>query len=309
MDTFVCSSWYFFRFADPKNEKEFASKEQIKKWLPVDLYVGGAEHTVLHLLYARFFTKALHKLGYVDFREPFLKLRHPGIILAEDGKKMSKSLGNVVNPDIQIASHGADTLRMYEMFLGPLEDMKPWNTNNISGTARFLDKVYAYVESWKEGKGSNALERTIQETIQKVGKDIEAFKFNTAISALMICLNKMRALEEKITRSQLEAFLKILAPFAPHLSEELWSMIGNKESIHQESWPSFDSNIVQDKTTKLVLQVNGKIKDIIEVASDISQKEVEEQALSNEKVLKVLAGQKPTRIVFVRNRLLNIVTS
>ncbi|MDO8655567.1 MAG: leucine--tRNA ligase [bacterium] len=311
MDTFVCSSWYFLRFADSNNTKEFASKKQIKKWLPVDLYVGGAEHTVMHLLYARFFTKVLHKLGYVDFKEPFLKLRHQGIIIAEDGKKMSKSLGNVVNPDSEIVRQGADTVRMYEMFLGPLEDMKPWNTKNIAGIRRFLDKAWMFVESWKEGKGTEALERNIHQTIRKVGEDIEEFKFNTAISALMICLSEMRTAQEAgnhATRSQMESFLKMLAPFAPHLAEELWSVIGNKASIHEQSWPLFDSKAAQAESVRLVIQVNGRVRDTIEVPPAISEEEAKRLALDNEKVQGLLGGKAPKRVVVVPGRLVNIVT-
>lgn len=311
MDTFVCSSWYFLRFADPNNAKEFASKKQIKKWLPVDLYVGGAEHTVMHLLYARFFTKVLHKLGYIDFKEPFLKLRHQGIIIAEDGKKMSKSLGNVVNPDGEIARQGADAVRMYEMFLGPLEDMKPWNTKNIAGIRRFLDKAWMFVESWKEGEGIESMERKIHQTIRKVGEDIEEFKFNTAISALMICLNEMRAAQgvgNHATRFQMESFLKILAPFAPHLTEELWSVIGNKASIHEQPWPSFDSQAAQVESVRLVIQVNGRVRDTIEVAPSISEEEARRLALENKKIQEWLGGKAPKRIIVVPGRLVNIVT-
>ncbi len=311
MDTFVCSSWYFLRFADPNNEKEFASKKQIKKWLPVDLYVGGAEHTVMHLLYARFFTKVLHKLGYIGFKEPFLKLRHQGIIIAEDGKKMSKSLGNVVNPDSEIVKQGADTVRMYEMFLGPLEDMKPWNTKNIAGIRRFLDKAWMFTESWKEGKGTEALERTMHQTIRKVGEDIEEFRFNTAISALMICLNEMRSAQEAgnhATRSQAESFLKMLAPFAPHLTEELWSVIGNKASIHEQPWPSFDAKTAQAESVRLVLQVNGRVRDTIEVAPAISEEKAKLLALENKKIQEWLGGKAPKRVVVVPGRLVNIVT-
>ena len=312
MDTFVCSSWYFFRFADPNNAKEFASKKQLKKWLPVDLYVGGAEHTVLHLLYARFFTKALHKFGFLAFKEPFSKLRHQGTIIAEDGKKMSKSLGNIINPDSEIAKHGADAVRMYEMFLGPLEDMKPWNTKNIAGIRRFLDKTWTFIESWQENNTENlTLKRRIHQTIQKIGKDIEEFRFNTAISALMICLNEMRVAKEagsNATRPQVESFIKILAPFAPHLTEELWSLIGNKASCHEQPWPSFDSAVTRAESVHLVIQVNGKVRETIEVAPDISEQEAKRLALESKKIQARIQGKDPKRIIVVPGRLVNIVT-
>jgi len=255
MDTFVCSSWYYFRYADPKNEKEFASKEQIKKWLPVDLYVGGAEHTVLHLLYARFFTKVLNKLGYIDFDEPFKKLRHQGIILAEDGNKMSKSKGNVVNPNDVVEKYGADALRIFEMFMGPLEDAKPWNTKGIVGITRFLEKIWKINpdkiiednEKIRQGICSFALrddnelkerqqekareevkymDQLINKTICKIGKDIENLKFNTAISELMIFVNSISTFG--INKNNFEKFLILLSPFAPHLAEELWENLGHK---------------------------------------------------------------------------------
>ena len=231
MDTFVCSSWYYLRYADNKNEDVFASQEALAKWLPVDLYFGGAEHSVLHLLYARFFTKVLKKYGYVKFDEPFLKLRHQGIILGEDGNKMSKSKGNVINPDDLVASHGADALRLYEMFMGPLEDMKPWNSQGIIGVSRFLDRVSGLLEELPrtQDKKTTSL---LHKTIKKVGDDIEDFKYNTAISALMILVNSLYDYKNKnnawpISVSSLGNFIHLLEPFAPHLAEELWENLGN----------------------------------------------------------------------------------
>ncbi|PIS31284.1 MAG: leucine--tRNA ligase, partial [Candidatus Portnoybacteria bacterium CG08_land_8_20_14_0_20_40_83] len=220
MDTFVCSSWYYFRYADPHNEKEFVAKEKIKKWLPVDLYVGGAEHTVLHLLYSRFFTKVLHNLKLIDFDEPFLKMRHQGIVLAQDGQKMSKSLGNVINPDDVVAQFGADALRMFEMFMGPLEDSKKWDTKGIIGIYRFLERTWNFISKIKNQKSktqikNQKLENRIHKTIKKVTEDIEMLKFNTAISSMMILINEF-AKEEEIAQEDFETFLKLLSPFAPH---------------------------------------------------------------------------------------------
>ncbi|OIO47881.1 MAG: leucine--tRNA ligase, partial [Parcubacteria group bacterium CG1_02_40_82] len=261
MDTFVCSSWYYFRYADPHNEKEFVAKEKIKKWLPVDLYVGGAEHTVLHLLYSRFFTKVLHNLKLIDFDEPFLKMRHQGIVLAQDGQKMSKSLGNVINPDDVVAQFGADALRMFEMFMGPLEDSKKWDTKGIIGIYRFLERTWNFISKIKNQKSktqikNQKLENRIHKTIKKVTEDIEMLKFNTAISSMMILINEF-AKEEEIAQEDFETFLKLLSPFAPHIAEELWSQLGHKKSIFTEKWPQFDKNLVKDETIELVIQING----------------------------------------------------
>jgi leucyl-tRNA synthetase len=307
MDTFVCSSWYYFRYADPKNTIDFANKEILKKWLPVDVYVGGAEHTVLHLLYSRFFTKVLKKYGYIDFDEPFTKMRHQGTILAEDGSKMSKSKGNVINPDDVIKEYGADTLRMYEMFMGPLEDAKPWDTKGIIGIKRFLDKVWRLklkVESKK--LESNNIENILHKTIKKVGEDIELFKFNTAIAQMMIMVNNFEK-EEEIPEKYFELFLRILHPFAPHLTEELWSQLGNKDYIAIQKWPEYDPKLVIDETIELVLQVNGKIRDTIEVDADISEKEAKKLALESEKIKKWTDEKEVIKVIFVKNKLVNIV--
>jgi len=306
MDTFVCSSWYYFRYADPKNEKEFASKEQIKKWMPVDLYVGGAEHAVLHLMYARFFTKALHDAGLIDFDEPFLKLRNQGMILAEDGRKMSKSLGNVINPDEVVENLGADSMRLYEMFMGPLEDTKPWSTDGIKGVRRFLDKVFALTPnpsptSNVAGEGS----RLLHKTIKKVREDIESMKFNTAVSAMMIFVNE--AQKEGISKDDFEKFLIILAPFAPHMAEELFESLGNKESIFLQPWPEYDKELIKDKNINLAIQVNGKLRDTMEAPADISEDEAKEKGLASEKIKKWIKDKKIAKIIFVKGKLINIV--
>jgi leucyl-tRNA synthetase len=311
MDTFVCSSWYYFRYSDPKNEKEFSSKEFIKKWMPVDLYVGGAEHTVLHLLYSRFFTKVLHHLGYIDFDEPFLKLRHQGIILGPDSQKMSKSKGNVINPDDEVKRWGADTLRIFEMFLGPLEDMKPWNTQGIVGCYRFLEKVYklkSKVKSQNEKLQlkNQKLEIILNKTIKKVGEDIENLRFNTAISSLMILANAFEK-EEGVSLLHYSYFLLLLSPFAPFISEELWEILGHKESIFRESWPKHDPKLIKDEEIELVIQVNGKLRDKIKVSADISENEAFKIAEKSEKIGQFVQDKKIKKVIFVKGRLINIV--
>lgn len=304
MDTFVCSSWYYFRYADPKNNKEFASKEEIKKWLPVDLYVGGAEHNVLHLLYSRFFTKVLHNLGYIEFDEPFFKLRHQGIILAEDGRKMSKSLGNVVNPDDVINEYGADALRMFEMFMGPLEDSKPWNTKGIVGISRFLERIWNLKEKISDNANPQ-IKKSIHKAIKKISGDIEGLDFNTAISAMMILTNELG--KESFSKEDFEIFLILLSPFAPHIAEELWQSLGHKDSIFKEQWPEFDPKLVKDDVISLVIQVNGKVRDNVEAEADISEEKAKELALSRDNVKRWIEGKEIKKVIFVPNKLLNIV--
>ncbi|MDO9230909.1 MAG: leucine--tRNA ligase [bacterium] len=307
MDTFVCSSWYYLRYADSKNEKEFASKEKLEKWLPVDLYVGGAEHSVLHLLYARFFTKVLHNLGYLNFDEPFLKLRHQGTILAEDGTKMSKSKGNVVNPDDVVKEFGADALRIFEMFMGPLEDMKPWQTKGIVGVYRFLEKTWKMQTRINDQEtGDSKLNNLIHKTIKKVGKDIEEMRFNTAISALMILANEMEK-QEKIQITNYQLLITLLSPFAPHLAEELWEKLGHSESIFKEEWPTYDPEMIKDEEIELIIQINGKVRDKIIVSADISEDEAKTIVLEREKVKSYILGREIRKIIFVKGRLINIV--
>ncbi|HEX9722401.1 MAG TPA: leucine--tRNA ligase [Candidatus Paceibacterota bacterium] len=306
MDTFVCSSWYYFRFANPGNGKEFASKEAVQKWLPVDMYVGGAEHTVLHLMYARFFTKVLHKLGYVDFVEPFQKLRHPGTILAENGQKMSKSKGNVVNPDDIIEEYGADTLRMFEMFLGPLEDMKPWNTKSIVGLHRFLNRIWNFQFSIFnfQTNPKKDLENLRHKTIKKVTEDIDSLRFNTAIAALMECSN---ALGENVSKKDVEMLIILLAPVAPYMTEELWQQLGHADSVHSQKWPQYDAKKVQEIKIRLILQINGKVRDVVEVDAGIQEAEAKKVVLESEKVKKWLTGTQPKKVIFVPGKLVNIV--
>ncbi|MBI5412686.1 leucine--tRNA ligase [Candidatus Peregrinibacteria bacterium] len=312
MDTFVCSSWYFFRFMDPQNAKAFASKKFLNQWGPIDLYVGGAEHTVLHLLYARFFTKALHRYGFIDYDEPFLTLRHQGIILGEDNEKMSKSRGNVVNPDDVIKTYGADTLRLYEMFMGPFNQMKPWSTKNIEGVYRFLKKAWFLFEGKVVVDSDDVLNeaqvRLLHKTIKKVTEDIEHFSFNTAISQLMIFINEVNGLTQ-LPRKAMESFVLILSPFAPHLAEELWAMLGHKKTLAYETWPTFDPALVKDEVFELVISINGKPRDWIQATVGIAQEEAIKQALGSEKIQRFIEGKKVIKQIYVPGKLVNIVTS
>ena len=309
MDTFVCSSWYYFRFADPHNSNAFASKEALKRFLPVDMYVGGAEHTVLHLLYARFFTKVLHKLGYISFTEPFATLRHQGMILATDGRKMSKSFGNVVNPDDVVETFGADSVRMYEMFMGSLEDAKPWKTDNIIGIRRFLEKVWRLQLKVKEEASKteeSTVEATLHKTIKKVSDDIETFGFNTAISQMMICVNTFEK-QGTIDRENFKILLKLLAPFAPHITEELWEMLEHTGSIHLEEWPIYDKKKIRDETFVIAVQINGKVRDTFEISADLDEEQVKVRALSLESVRTWTENKEIKKFIYVKNKLVSIV--
>jgi leucyl-tRNA synthetase len=315
MDTFVCSSWYYFRYTDPKNEKEFAAKEKIKTWLPVNMYIGGAEHTVMHLLYSRFFTKALRDLGYVDFGEPFLSLRHQGIILGPDGQKMSKSRGNVVDPDKQVKKYGSDVIRMYLCFMGPYNQGGPWNPKGIAGVDRFLKRVKNLLNSFKDSEEKNSkLEKILHKTIKKVSEDIESLRFNTAISALMILVNEMQKFKV-YSLDCIKSLLLMLAPFAPHISEELWQrdIIKSLEfkaqsSIHSQPWPKYDPKLIKEENIQLIVQINGKVREKIEVEASISEEKAKELTLSQKKIKQWTAGKEIKKIIFVPGKLINIVT-
>ncbi len=330
MDTFVCSSWYYLRYADPKNAKQFASKAKLEKYLPVDFYMGGAEHTVLHLLYARFFTKALRQHGYLAFDEPFQKLRHQGMILAPDGNKMSKSKGNVVNPDQMIAEFGADSLRLYEMFMGPIDEMKAWNTASVIGLRRFLEKVWSYFNEYIEEKklrptatfGGDMHLSSLHKTIEKVTKDIAELKFNTAISQLMILLNGLRDSDSNREgqeagyserffdkKEDMESILILIAPFAPHIAEELWEKLGNKKSVFLAPWPKYDPRKIKDETKTIAVQVNGKVRSTIEIAANASEGEVRVLAESDEKVRMALAGKTVWKFIYVPGRIVSFVVA
>ena len=311
MDTFVCSSWYFMRYCDSQNNKEFASKKNMKNWLPVDLYVGGAEHACMHLIYARFFHKALKDLGYIDCEsdEPFLKLKNQGMILGEDHQKMSKSRGNVVNPDDIISEYGADTMRLYEMFMAAFEDVKPWQQDSIRGIYRFLEKIWKLQDKIIDDVECEICKsRILHKTIKKVSADIENFRFNTAISAMMIMVNELSS-QDKISKSVYENLIILLSPFAPHMAEEIWENLGHKESTLKQSWPEYDEALCKEDEIELVLQVNGKVRDKITVGAEHSsdQKHIEKLALESDKIKKFLDNKKPKKIIFVPGKLLNIV--
>jgi len=299
-----------------KNQKFVWDKEKIRYWLPVDLYVGGAEHAVLHLLYARFWTKVLYDAGWIKFKEPFLKLRNQGLILAPDGQKMSKSRGNIINPDPLIEKYGVDAFRLYEMFMGPFEEPISWNTKGLIGMKRFLDKVWNLfgkeksVISIEEDK---EIERILHKTIKKVTEDIENFRFNTAISALMILVNELQNRNYGIWH--LKTLIFLLVPFAPHISEELWQKyfvqggtLNIRNSIHYQLWPKYDPKLIKEEMITLVIQVNGKVRDKVEVEADISEEKAKELALSREKIKKWIGGKAIKKVVFVPGKLINFVT-
>lgn len=303
LDTFVCSSWYYLRYTDPHNDKAFADKKKIKEWLPVDIYIGGAEHTVLHLLYSRFITKVLRDAGHLSFSEPFLKLRHQGMILGPNGQKMSKSKGNVVDPDKEVKKHGADAVRMYLCFMGPYDQGGSWNPRGILGVKRFLERVWKMKENIEEEENED-LEKKLHQTIKKVTEDIDNLRFNTAISAMMTFLNKVQYLKKE----QIKTLLLLLAPFAPHLTEEIWEDLGLKGSIHNEKWPTYNLSKTKEEKVTLIVQVNGKVRDKIEINTGTPEVKVKKLARESEKVKKWTAGKKIKKVIIIKNKLVNIVT-
>ena len=313
MPQWAGSSWYWLRYIDPKNKKALVDKKKEKYWSPVDFYVGGAEHATRHLIYARFWHKFLFDIGAVNYPEPFTRLQHVGLILAEDGRKMSKRWGNVINPDEIVEKYGADSMRVYEMFMGPFSQPCAWSTNSLIGARRFLENIYKLRDKkLYDCQGGDCkmkelgLPQMLHKTIKKVSEDIENFHYNTAIAQMMIFVNFISGFEV-LPRGAFRNFLKLLAPFAPHFAEELWHELGNKESIFKEKWPEYDEKLVKDKTINLVVQVNGKLRDTILVAADISEKEAKEEAMKSEKVRKWLEGKEIVKTIFVKGRLINIV--
>jgi len=310
LDTFACSSWYFLRYTDSKNKKEFADERKIKNWLPVNMYIGGAEHAVLHLLYARFFTKTLKDLDYLNFDEPFSKLFNQGMIYYQ-GAKMSKSKGNVVDPDEMIKKYGADTLRLYICFMGPSDQAVEWSDEGIVGCYRFLQKVWNLFEKLEANSKlqilNSKLEKLLHKTIKKVTEDIENFRFNTAVSSLMILVNELEK-QPTLPVVSCKLLTKLLAPFAPHISEELWQKIGGKKSIFEEKWPKYDPKLIKEEIITLIIQTNGRVRDKIEVETNITKEEAEKLTLSREKIKKYIANQKIKKIIFVPQKLINIVT-
>jgi len=315
MPQWAGSCWYYLRYLDPQNPDAIASAAALRYWDGPDLYVGGAEHAVLHLFYARFWHKVLFDLGVVPQSEPFKKLFHQGIILGEDGVKMSKSRGNVVNPDDIIKAYGADSLRMYLMFLGPLEAMKPWNPKGIEGIHRFLRKVWreclneeGTINPRISSTASLSAESTklLHETIKKVGEDIEALRFNTAISQMMILLNALQK-EPALPRTVVVDFLRLLAPFAPHLSEELWARIDQSGSIMAAGWPEFDPGKLVANTITVVIQINGKHRGDLSVAPDIAESQLIDLAKAHPKAAPYLTDKPIKKTIYVKGRLINIL--
>lgn len=307
MDTFVDSSWYFLRYPNPHLDSAPFDKKLIKSWLPVDMYIGGAEHTVLHLLYSRFFIKALRDMGYLNFDEPFKALRHQGIILGPDRQKMSKSRGNVINPDELVEKYGSDTVRVYLCFMGPYDQGGPWDPKGIGGAYRFLHRVFSYVSEVKiSNKESHETETITNKTIKKVGEDIQNFKFNTAVSALMEFLNHLEK-QKEVTRKTVETLLLLLAPFTPYLTEELWQKIGGKYSIHTQTFPKYDPKKIIESRFMMVIEVNGKVRDKVEVPVEITENVAKSIALESAKVKQHISGKSVKKVIFVPRKLINIV--
>jgi len=317
MPQWAGSCWYYLRYLDPNNNRRSWDAEKEKYWMPVDLYIGGSEHAVLHLLYSRFWHKLLYDLGYVSTKEPFKKLVNQGMILGEDGQKMSKSRGNVINPDKVIVNYGADSMRLYEMFMGPLEAIKPWSMQGVEGVHRFLQRAWRTVINEEDGKlckeiadsqqADEGTLRLLNQTIKKVGDDIESFGFNTAISAMMIFVNHLNKQTVR-PKAVIEKFVLVLAPFAPHIAEELWEKLGHKEGLSYESWPEYDRELIKEKEIELAVQVNGKIKDRIVVAAEADEEQIKQKALGSKKVIAAMAGKEPRKIIVVKPRIVSIIT-
>ena len=311
MPQWAGSCWYYLRYIDPHNDKELASKKLLDHWLPVDLYVGGQEHATLHLLYARFWHKFLYDMGVVSVKEPFKKLFHQGMILGSNGEKMSKSRGNVVNPDDVVKEYGADALRLYEMFMGPLEASLPWNDKGLEGSKRFIDRIYRIIdtdEMKNKFKDTNdgELDYVYNFTVKKVTEDFENLQFNTAISQMMIFINEVYKAKE-IYRPYFEGFIKMFDCICPFVGEEIWSLLGHKDLITYEKWPTYDETKLVLNKIKIGVQVNGKLRDTIEILKDSDDEKVKEQALNSLNVKKNIEGKTIVKVIVVKNRIVNIV--
>jgi leucyl-tRNA synthetase len=306
MPQWAGSCWYYLRFLDPENDAEPWSKAAYDAWMPVDLYVGGAEHAVLHLLYARFWHKVLYDLGHVKDPEPFTKLVHQGMILGEDGEKMSKARGNVVNPDDIVKAHGADALRMYEMFMGPLEAVKPWQTAQIQGVVRFRDRLFSVCTRPLGGAIDDATKRLLHKTIKKVTGDIDAMSFNTAITALMVLTNHLGGLTE-VPREAADALILMVSPFAPHAGEELWRLTGHPESLAHETWPTYDEALCVDDVIEMAVQVNGKVRGKVTLGRAASEDEARAAALAAEGVAAYTKDKAIKKLVYVPGKIVNLV--
>lgn len=328
MDTFVDSSWYYLRYVDSHNSEAFASQEQLRKWLPVDFYMIGAEHIVLHLLYSRFFTKFLYESGFVDFDEPYMKMRHQGMILGADGKKMSKRDGNVINPDDVVAQYGADTLRVYEMFMGPIDIAKPWDDRSVAGVNRFLSRVYNLVANTQFGEEASreknsTLINKLHQTLKKVSEDIPELKFNTAIAAMMSLINQWEN-EQKLadentsvlSKDEAVNFIKVLAPFAPFLASELFHLLVVSEenaepNVHLQNWPEWDEALVKEKQSFIPVQVNGKMRGRVLVDQEIlsDQDLIVEEIHKNLDLQIHLSGKEVTKVIYVKGKIINFITN
>lgn len=314
MPQWAGSCWYFLRYIDPHNPKALADPEKLKEWLPVDIYIGGAEHAVLHLLYARFWHKFLYDIGVVPTKEPFQKLYNQGMILGENNEKMSKSRGNVVNPDEIVESHGADTLRLYEMFMGPLDASISWSTTGLDGARRFLDRVWRlFVDengqlSSKIKEEGNALEKVYHQTVKKVTEDYEQLHFNTAISQLMVFVNEAYK-ADYLPKPFAEGFVKLLSPITPHIAEELWEKLGHSDTIAYEPWPTYDESKLVDDEVEIVIQINGKVRAKRTIAKDASKEEMEKLVLADEKIQEQLSGKTIRKVITVPGKLVNIVAN
>lgn len=313
MPQWAGSCWYYLRYIDPNNDEMIIDPELAKRWLPVDIYVGGAEHAVLHLLYARFWHKVLYDIGVVHSKEPFQKLFNQGMILGENNEKMSKSKGNVINPDDIVESHGADTLRLYEMFMGPLEASKAWSTNGLDGSRRFLERIWRLfiddngtVSSKIVDTNDGKLELVYHQTVKKVTEDFEAMRYNTAISQMMVFINECYKVDA-VPREYAEGFVQMISPIARHIAEELWQKLGHAETITYSTWPTFDPSKLVEDEVEVVVQVLGKVRAKVKVAKDISKEDLEAAALADEKVQEFIAGKDVVKVIVIPGKLVNIV--
>jgi leucyl-tRNA synthetase len=313
LDGFACSSWYFLRFASPRDDAAPFDRKAVDYWLPVDLYVGGAEHAVMHLLYARMWTKVMFDAGMISFKEPFPMLRNQGMVWAADGQKMSKSKGNVVTPDAMIEKYGADALRLWELFMGPFDEPTNWNESGVAGTQRYLTRVWTMVRRYSkagcpEAAPSDEVLRATHKTIATVTDHIERMRFNTALAALMEHLNAIAKLEPAaLNRFVIESYVLMLSPMAPYVGEELWRALGHQTSVHLESWPAFDEAMTREDTVTVVVQVNGKVRDRLQVPAGSGEEQVRALALASEAVQRHLGGKPPRKFIYVPNKMLSIV--
>ncbi len=307
MPQWAGSSWYFLRYTDPHNKAALASRENLEYWTPVDWYNGGMEHTTLHLLYSRFWHKFLYDIGVVPTPEPYSKRTSHGMILGENNEKMSKSRGNVINPDDIIEEFGADTLRMYEMFIGDFERSVPWSMNGVRGCRRFLDRVWRIQEFLTDDEGiSSEMERNIHKTIRKVSEDYETLKYNTAIAAMMSLVNDFYA-AGRVTRGEMKVLLILLNPVAPHITEELWSLLDKDSRLIDQKWPEWDESKTVEDMVEIAVQINGKVRGRMVLAADATQEEAKSAALEDEKIKSLFEGRNIVKVIYVPGRILNVV--